>query len=171
MKPLYGAITALLISPLALAQDCPALASHSLSQGQIQVLRDSFEHGKPYGLSYSLAAIAWQESSAGVSLSNPHDPSAGAHGIMLYKVLRHFEMEYSEPSLKLAEEMLASNLPLSLHFSTSELQYWQGRHGTESWMDVWASYNAGNNWMYSAGQMYAHKIRDKITTLKGCNWV
>lgn len=150
---------------------CDALSNAGWSQKQIDVIYHSYEYGRDFGLSYSLAAISMRESSGGVNLVNysePKFPSAGAHGIMTYKVLDFFHLDRENPeNVKLAVEMLKSNINLSLAFSVKELQYWKSRWGN-NWRKIWMSYNAGNKWWVA--KTYVESINENVKLVKKCNW-
>lgn len=160
----------LLIAVESFASQCKALTDARWSDKQISVIKQSYEYGREFGLSNTLAAIAMTESSAGkflVNYSEPEFPSAGIHGIMTYKILDFFHLKRNKENVKLAVNMLKENPSLSLAFAVRELKYWHKRRNG-NWTLTWASYNAGNRWQN--GKPYVQKINKAMELIKKCNW-
>lgn len=156
----------LLLSTQAYA--CEALEKAGLDFDQKLVLRHSFEYGRPYDLSYSLAAIAWKESSGGRYRINLQDPSAGIHMITIRNAMVYSgERDTAFNRNKLAQ-MLVNDPNLSAGYAVVNLQFWQKVHGND-WRQVVASYNAGYSGS-QAGQRYAEDIAEKVNVIRKCNW-
>lgn len=145
------------------------LAERELSTKQMEVLYEAFQLGKPHDLSYSLAAIAWKESSAGKWLVNAQEASYGPFQILLKTAIARTKREGQNMS-PFEQNMLATKL-LDIKFSSSyaiqELEYWQGVHGG-NWRAVYASYNGGWSYKKPLPQAYAQDIIEKMQKLKGC---
>lgn len=159
----------LMISMLpALAHAGTCEARNILSPEQFATVQKAYEAGLPHDLGYSLAAIVWQESSAGLFLINSSEGSYGPFQINLKTALARVDgKEWS----KIKRDILATNLlnfEYSVWFAIEELKYWQSVHGENSWRKVWASYNGGWRYHKPAPQGYAQDIVTKIQKLRGC---
>jgi hypothetical protein len=156
-----------LSAKLATASECTARTE--LSQQQMSVLRQAYDLGRQHDLSYSLAAIAWKESSAGKWLVNAQEASYGPFQILLKTAVARTKRDGQTMS-GFEQNMLATKL-LDIKFSSSyaiqELEYWQGIHGN-NWRAIYASYNGGWNHKKPLPQAYAQDIITKMQRLKGC---
>lgn len=156
----------LLLSPYSLA--CNALKEAGLDFKQRLVLRHSFEYGRPYDLSYSLSAIAWKESNAGVWRINLQDPSAGIHMITLTNAIDYANIRDTGFNRnKLAQE-LVENPNMSAGFAVRNLLFWESVHGS-NWRATIQSYNAGYS-NSNKGREYAKDIARRVVIIKQCNW-
>lgn len=136
----------------------------ALDQQQVQTLYQSYNYGKEYNMGLSLAAIAWQESNAGLYPINISDPSFGVHHILLSTAMKRSDVK----NTNYHRNMLASKLldhNVSASFAIKELQYWSKYH-KGNWSRIWASYNAGHN--YKVGVKYSNKIKEKVKMVKYC---
>lgn len=147
---------------------CEALESAGLDFDQKLVLRHSFEYGRPYDLSYSLAAIAWKESSGGRYRINLQDPAAGIHMITIKNALSYSGRKDTPFNRnKLAQELI-ENPNLSAGYSVINLNFWRSVYGN-NWGLVWRSYNGGTSGS-KASQEYAISIAEKVNVIRKCNW-
>lgn len=161
-------LLSLLLSNLAFAgekESCEKVES-KFNESQKRILSHAYAYGKPYDVGYSLAAIAWEESSAGEVLLNPKDPSAGIYqNHVVYALKREgIKNNYANRSDMLLQ--LATNELKSTAHGISELVHWVGRR--DSWKEVWASYNGGVNYKGKQARDYAEKVYSKLKTLKRC---
>ena len=140
---------------------------HNFDKDQKKVLLDSYSYGKPFGLGYSLSAIAWKESSAGRNLENSSDPSYGVHHILLSSAMKRSGSEFKRKKLA---KMLKENHKLSAIFALKELVFWKKALNKKdrNWRNVWAAYNGGYRYKKRAPQQYAYDIAKKISWLKQC---
>lgn len=151
------------------AFECKALASQGLSQMQQETLHKAFRAGEPDNLSYSLAAIAWQESSAGVQLKNPSDPSSGVFMVTTKNALHYAGWEDTEANHAVMYEVLQYDFNTSAEYALMNLKWWVRLHG-DNWKRSWASYNSGYNWDSKAGRMYSKGVEEKVLTVAKCGW-
>lgn len=161
-------LTAFMGVAYATPHTCPALASQGFSESQIAVMYRSFEIGKINDMSYSLAAIAWKESSAGVHLYNPHDPSAGVFQITIKNALAYVDWEDNEYNRGRITQLLIDDLNLAAEFAMINLKFWKAQYGND-WRLIWQSYNGGYSGS-EASKKYAADIVRKIKVIKQCDW-
>lgn len=152
---------ALLVSSVAQGS-CPVL-----TESQEEVLHRSYTLGSDVDLGWTLAAIAYQESSAGKFLVNVEGPAFGVHQVLLKSASRRMDMTSTWDKNRLAQRLMEDH-DLSASLAIEELQFWQRLHGN-NWTLVWASYYSGYNYRYKPGQDYAKKIASHIKTFKRCN--
>lgn len=130
---------------------------------QRQVLQKAYDYGVEHDMGWSLAAIAWKESSAGRHMANWNDPSVGVFHNLLKSVAKR-EGVHGDTE---AEMRILVRLMYEFEFSAKhavlELKFWQKQYGKD-WRKVWASYNAGWNWFN--GVKYSDSIAQKIGYLR-----
>lgn len=146
---------------------CDALDKYDFSMRQKITLLSAYMYGIPYDLSYSLAAIAWKESSAGDVPMNLNDPSFGIHHITLKNAIIYSGRPDTHRNRQIVASELVKSNRLSSEFAIINLNYWRMQYG-DDWMKVWASYNKG--WNVEAGMSYARDISEKIKVIKQCGW-
>lgn len=174
LKYLLGAIIAigsLSFNANASVEQC------SFSSDQTKVLKYAFERGKPYNLEWTLAAIAWQESSAGLKTKNPKSDSYGLFGSLLKTVESRLKKdeEFRESLRKIPLSrkqtifLLRNDWEFSTSFAIAELSYWKERHNG-NYRKTLGSYFGGNNPNSKAAVNYVNGITKKIQYLKksGC---
>ena len=146
------------------------------SKEQVKVLKYAYKRGKPHDLQWTLAAIAWQESSAGVKLKNPKADSYGIFGSLLTTVearLKDKEFTQSLSKVPLNRKqtvfLLKNDWEFASDFAIVELTYWKDRRSDNHRQTV-ASYFGGNKPNTKAAQRYADTLGKKIQYLKtsGC---
>lgn len=163
------ALTALLLvsakSMAFNAQQCTT----TFSENQLRTLKDAYFAGADREYGYTLAAIAWQESSAGKNLINPAGPAYGVFQNLSSTVHRRLAQNGIHKTRSRVSVKLVSDFGFAAEMAMAELDYWKGRHGGR-WDRMVASYYAGGNWRYSEGQNYLQIIRKKVQFLKqnGC---
>lgn len=158
-----------------------------MDDSQFNVLRESYEYGKPYNMGYTLAAQSWKESSAGKKLHRP-DIRGGSFGIyqsLLDNVLwREYGMHYNatDPTEQAPDWLVAAvkeRLKVDHAFAAKhailELQFWKVR--TKSWRAMLSAYNGGYSGprFYKNGkpknpqaQEYARRIARYVVLLRHC---
>ena len=148
---------------------CQALTDAGLDGDQQGILLHSFEVGRPHNLSYTLAAIAWKESSAGKYPLSITDPSAGVHGILIDNAIIYSGLPDNDFNRNRIASRLVKDPTLSADYAAINIRFWQRVFGEDNWMRVWQGFNAGysNN---SQGRKYASSIKRKIATIKECGW-
>lgn len=145
----------------------------SLSPKQIETLQYSHHRGEPYNLGETLAAISWQESSAGKYLINPRDPSGGAYHVLARTALSYEGIKYNTMNESLILTKLVLNRDYSADMALTVLRTDAKRFNNSRYL-MWGSYNGGPTWMKkeeatkNRAKSYALKIRDKVNLLSKC---
>lgn len=144
-------------------ETCLALVL-GLSPAQASVVNDGFNYGQPYGLGYSLAAIAIVESSAGKHKFNARSLDFGTYQINIKTAIARTGVDsFWGFSSTIAKLMFVDSYSASL--AVEELQYWDKQY-KGNWNKTWASYNAG--WDYWSGKEYSDKVKKTIAIIKPC---
>lgn len=155
------------IKNLGATEICPIFTAK-----QKDVLQTAYDYGSEHGMGWSMAAIAWKESSAGKRMVNWSDPSFGVYHVLL-KNAAHSK-GFSSDLEPLRAISVAARLVYDHDYSAKEslkvLKFWNYQHEGD-WIKTWASYNAGYNWTGPAGQRYTKDIQKKIRYLKNNNCV
>ena len=145
---------------------------NGFTEKQLNCITHAYELGKPFDLGHTMAAIAWQESRAGVYLVNMQDPSAGVFHNNLKSVLaRHEELRDTGWQRNRIAQRLIESIDFSGAEALAELKYWQSVHGDRAWLLIWQSYNGGfafkrpNSKGYKASLGYSHKLSRKVQFL------
>ena len=167
MNNLILATLLVVFSTSSQARQCPVLAYEGLTDNQMGVMYKAYQAGKEHDMAYSLAAIAWKESSAGKYMINLQDPSAGVFHITINNALVYLKWKDTNFNRNRAAQLLIQDFQLAANFAMINLQFWKDQHG-ENWSKVWASYNAGWNW--KNGRKYSQDIANKIRMIKLCGW-
>ncbi|QHJ78834.1 MAG: hypothetical protein [Caudoviricetes sp.] len=165
-KSLLGAILIL----------CSGFASASPEQckifndSQIKVMKYAYSKGKPHDFGWTLAAISWQESSAGLVLKHPKADSYGLFGGLLRTVesrLKDEEFARTLPKIPKTRKqtvfLIQHDWEFASEFALAELNYWKERREGNK---VLASYFGGYKSNTPAARNYAKTINDKIRFLK-----
>lgn len=158
-------LTAFTGTAYATPQACPALTVERLSESQIGVIYQAFEAGRGNDMSYSLAAIAWQESQGGKYMINLQDPSSGVFHITINNALSYIKWRDTPFNRNRVAQLLIDDFELSAEFAMINLQFWKDHHGND-WNKIWGSYNGG----YRPNMEYASDIASKIQKIKLCEW-
>lgn len=141
-----------------------------LTPSQIEVVRFSHNYGKPYDLSYTLAAIALKESNAGKWKINLQDPSGGLYHVTVDKAVKELGYEDTAFNRNRAIQALVNDDNLAAKIAVNEILFWREQIAG-SWLDTWASYNHGwNGKNTERGQAYAEDIRQLIQKIQYCRW-
>lgn len=146
-----------LLSFNAVAQ-CTAFDS-----SQREVLQRAYDYGVKYDMGWSLAAIAWKESSAGKNKANWNDPSVGVFHNLLKSVAKREGVYGNDEKEVILIVRLMHEFDFSAKHAVLELKYWKKQYG-DDWRKIWASYNAGWNWFN--GIEYSDNIAQKISYLR-----
>lgn len=147
-----------------------SFAEKDFSKEQIKNLQKAYNYGKNNPLKfkgtdlnygYILAAIMWQESSAGINCG------AGRHAVGPYQNLvttvqsRMKQQGITKSRSQISNELL--NHSASAKWSRIELEYWLYTHKGNIGKAL-ASYNAG--WKYHKGMRYSKSVLNKANYLK-----
>lgn len=136
---------------------------------QLWTLQKAYDHGESKGLGYTMAAIVWKESSAGLYLSRKDGEhwamnSYGPFHILLKTAKKR--RGCSTWNCSRVKRKLMNDFQYSADLAVEELEYWSQRLG--SYRKAFAAYNAGNAWSGRAGSAYSKDIRHKIRYLQQC---
>lgn len=154
-------------------------SEHTFSNVQLDNLHYAYQFGEQYqksgkakehserynnnGLGYIMAALAWQESSAGINLK-------GKSGHQAYGIFQNYLPTLRSRVKEVGWNMTDSEIihmvkkrKNSAAWAYIELSYWLNRHNGDMRKAI-ASYNAGNNW--KAGNGYASEVIAKANYLK-----
>jgi hypothetical protein len=146
------------------ASECKLV--HSLSDKQLGILVKSYHAGVDDGFGYSLAAIAWKESLAGVIKINAFDPSFGIYHISLTTAASREGVSGNFRKNMLAQRLIDDDDYAAYH-AIQELKGWSVRHNGD-WRLMWASYNGGNSWHKAKPQAYAKEIAERVRMIQKC---
>lgn len=154
---------------LAHADSCKDIKLFSKSQ--IDTIRYAYHYGKKHDLGYTMAAIAWKESCAGLYRLNFDDPSAGIYHAHLPGVIkRHYKAKNTSFRRNMVAEKLIKDPEFASQIALEELLYWKKiRDG--NWKNMIKSYNKGFSWEKSKGrnkiaEAYYEDISQKVKMLK-----
>ncbi len=140
----------------------------SMTDGQKEWLKWSYDYGNQHRLGESLRAICWQESSAGLDLEHESDGSYGLFGnkalIVATRCYKTWPGRPTKSQIETVAQRLQAEPVYAAQACVDELEYWQGKRGEDRWTKVWASYNAG--WSWWNGKAYARDIMAKIKFLR-----
>lgn len=136
------------------------------TESQKEVLNFAYDYGRDHDLSYSLAAIAWQESQAGLFLIDFQGQTAGIWHVSVDGVINRNQKMYKDtPFIRnLVAQKLMNNRKFCAKEAVKELLYWKNKRS--NWVDIWASYNGGYNYESRQAQRYAREVAEKIKFLK-----
>lgn len=166
---IIGVVVALVFSNGAAAsKEIKIKQCSKFSESQIEVMRNAWFAGADRGYGWTLAAIAWKESSAGNNLVNWRGPAFGVFHNLLKTVAKRNGVTSERDQLRLADR-LVEDFDFAAESAMDELDYWKKVH-TGNWERIVASYYAGYNWKYSGGQAYKDDVVKKIRFLRnnGC---
>ena len=164
-------ITAIITSLLLILSPVVA-AGPDFSQHQIKNMKTAYTYGQSkmpttstrLDIGYIMAAILWQESSAGINCGkNGHAVGAFQNYIPTVKS-RMSKNGVQKSNAQIAKELQSFNN--SAHWANIELSYWLKVH-KGNMPKALASYNAG--WNHSAGTKYSRSVMSKANYLKSNN--
>ncbi|ANV97568.1 hypothetical protein BBW65_01530 [Helicobacter enhydrae] len=142
------------------------------NQDQLDVIEYAYNYGNKYGLGYTMAAIAWQESCAGRYRINFADPSAGIYHAYLPNVIkRHYKKQDTPFRRNVVAEELISNRTFASKIALEELLYWR-KIRKNDWKAIIKSYNKGFSWENNPNkdkqaEAYYQGIAHKVKVLQG----
>lgn len=151
-----------LLSSSAYANQCK-----QFSFNQLQTMQRAYNYGEEHDLGWTLAAIVWQESSAGNKVVNWKDPSFGPFQIYLKTAASHegFDWELDpRRALDVADKLLI-DLEYGAGHAIKVLDHWKIRH-SGNYRRMLSSYNAGVNWNSERGTKYANDVVYKLNFLR-----
>lgn len=111
------------------------------NESQRALLQAAYEQGKPRNYGYSLAAMAWKESSAGVQPINWNDPSFGPYHALIKTVSNRYKAKDQYEEFALASRLM-HDFKFASEAAMDELDFWNKVH-KGNWMKIWQGYNGG----------------------------
>lgn len=141
------------------------------SQNQKEIIIKAYEFGNRYGLGPVLAAIAWQESCAGVYLVNFQDPSAGVFHAYIPNLLKKYKnLQDNGFTVNMVGQKLINDFDFSAKEAVNELMYWKKIHNGNMEKMI-KSYNKGFSWQSQAGAAqkanhYYSSVASKLRKVK-----
>lgn len=125
---------------------------NALDKHQIKTIRYAYHYGKKHNFGYTMAAIAWKESCAGLYRINFDDPSAGIYHAHIPGVIkRHYKSKNTAFKRNVVAEKLIRDPEFASKIALEELLYWKKvRKG--NWKEIIKSYNKGFSWEKSKGK-------------------
>ncbi|ATN93446.1 hypothetical protein [Pseudoalteromonas phage J2-1_QLiu-2017] len=147
---------------------------NKLTEAQKERLTFSYYHGKPDDLGYTLAAIALQESQAGVyRVRFDKHPDLGLYHINSKNVDRILALD-SYWAKQRAYSQVITDDALGAYMALKVLKEFIKQHN-DSWSKAVISYNQGNVWLdkenvksIKNGNNYLYKIRKNVNLFKQC---
>lgn len=142
------------------------------SPSQQEVLLHAYLAGEAEGFGYTLAAIAWKESCAGVYKMNFQDPSAGNfHAYIPGVIKRYPELKQNGFTQNMVGAMLVDDDDFAAGIAITELKFWYKEH-KGNWKNIIKSYNKGYSWQKNSqsniqAESYYQDIADKVKQLQG----
>lgn len=138
------------------------------SEDQLNTMKNALVAGSEHDYGWTLAAMAWRESSAGAKPLNWADPSFGPFHNNIKTVSKRYGAKDQFEEFALASRLMY-DFDFAVEAAVAELDYWKKIH-KGNWRKMWASYNGGWNWRGKAPQSYQNDIAKKINFLKvnGC---
>lgn len=126
--------------------DDPCVNIEKFDKNQLQTIRYAYHFGKKYDLGYTMAAIAWKESCAGLYRINFDDPSAGIYHAYLPNVIkRHYKKPNTSFRRNVVAEQLIRDPEFASQIALEELLYWK-KIRKNNWKAIIKSYNKGFSW-------------------------
>ena len=147
------------------------LEPKKFSKAQRDNIIYAYNFGAPHGMGYTLAAIAWQESCAGVYMMNFSDPSAGLYHAHIPVVLKYYsKYEDNAFTRNVMGQMLIDNRLFASQIALDTLLYWQKYHKGNHKNTI-KSYNKGFEWQKdkennTLAESYYNNITKKIRALE-----
>lgn len=139
---------------------------------QREVLNRVAELAHSFDLSYTVAAIAWQESNFGKYPVNLQDPSCGiTHKNVVYYLKSKGLKDTSFMRNKICAE-LVSDIELATAIAIEDLECWKVYHKRRKLKDedvytyMIRSYNGGYKFNSQAAKDYAKSVKARVAALK-----
>lgn len=136
----------------------------NLDPYQIEMAKFIFNHAKKDELSWSAAAIAWQESQFGrwqINVNSPNSWDCGVFQNNTKSVARHNDIDYNRYNKKEICTDLITSFSYSYLSFAQEIKYWENVHNG-NWNKIWSSYNGG----WKGNKTYSKMIASRIQVLK-----
>lgn len=159
---------AAVVGILALASLGAQANQCKFSESQTEVLRNAWFAGADRDYGWTLAAIAWKESSAGENLVNWRGPAFGPFQNLLKTVSVRHGVKSERGQVELMHRLI-NDFDFASEQAMTELDYWKQRH-RGNWNLAVQSYFGGNTPNTPAAISYRADVVKKIQFLRknGC---
>lgn len=148
------------------SQDDPCKNLQKFSKDQLDTIIYAYNYGKKHDFGYTMAAIAWKESCAGIYRINFSDPSAGIYHAYLPGVIkRHYKKQDTPFRRNAIAEKLIRDPEFASKIALEELLYWR-KVRKNNWKEIIKSYNKGFSWEKSKGRNKMAEAYYEDITLK-----
>ena len=137
----------------------------SLTQQEIDTLKEIKKQGEQHGLSYSLMAIAIKESGLGKYMINLDTKDFGLYQANIKTVISRQNAKDTSWNRNVLAMKLISDFNFATKNAIDELTFWQKVHNND-WTKVWSSYNGGWRYKSDAAKQYSKDIALIIRELK-----
>lgn len=150
-----------------LTLECSAVKH--LSAQQKNLLVQSIQIGEKRNLGYTLAAIAWVESQAGLYPVNANSHAYSPYHILLKTALARRNVPNTDFNRSKMASRLVGDLEYSAALALEEVEYWQKVRGKKNVFDWLASYNGGWSALGKTESInYANNVMRKTKQLERC---
>lgn len=134
------------------------------TEEQRETMQKAFQAGAEKDYSWTLAALTWQETSAGKYPVNWKDPSFGPFQNNIRTVAKRYGAKNSVEEFALAERLM-TDFEFAAGAAMAELEYWDNYHKGD-YKKMLASYNNGWAWESERAQKYKDDVIAKLKYLK-----
>lgn len=145
-----------------------------LSLLQKSTLHIAYKYGEPDSYGYTLAAIAWKESSAGKFRLNIESNDVGLFQINARTAVNTMKVTNHYKKIELLQD-LVYNDRLASYIAISVLEYFRKDRTltNQVYKEMLMSYNTGSQWqsddkMRQRATEYANDVRRRVSLLKQC---
>lgn len=154
------------ITPEPEAEACPLF-----SREQIDILKQSYALGEPHDLGYTLAAIAFKESSAGLYLINAMSSDYGVYQGNVKTVCKQAGVYHNDWQCNREIQKVVEDINVAAEHAIETLKYWRGYHGKRAknyivYENTIRSYNGGFG--FKNVDQYWEEYRAGFHTIKRC---
>lgn len=165
---LATAITALTLSTSVAAVECP-----DFNDFQIQTMQKSFALGEKHDLGYTLAAIAFKESSAGLYTINAVSRDFGVYQGNVETICKQAGVWHNSFQCNLEIQRVVNDIELAAKYAIETLTYWKNYHKKNSepylvYEYAIKSYNAGFGFRKADALTYWEEYRAAFHQVKQC---
>lgn len=137
-------------------------------------LSKAYEYGEPHDYGYTLAAIAWKESSAGKYRLNIESKDIGLFQINAKTAYNTLRVTNYYKRIELVQELLTNDY-LGAYIAVETLEHFRAgrRLSAQVYQEMLMSYNTGYTWKTSEERKrkalaYSEDVRHKVRELQRC---
>jgi hypothetical protein len=141
---------------------------------QRTALTQAYEYGVPHDLGFTLAAIAWKESSAGKYRLNLDSKDLGLFQINEKTAYNTLGVTNHYHQVQLAQELIYND-HLGAYLAIETLEHFRAERPltNQVYREMLMSYNTGYSWRRSPEKKrralaYSEDVRSKVSTLMKC---